>query len=323
MSIVAVYSPSLRDTSIYASIGARASLSNAVTYNGQYTMKLEYFGPYVAVNVPASDTVYFRVSFYITQILTSGLIIHFVANTYNTNVKIYLNQGGILTPALVNLGTNYGYAAHAPIQVNTWYTLEGKIIIDSSAGEITLKLNGQEVFSQSGIDTVSGYDSLTSIKIENDGDETTCNLYLSDIIIADNWVGLGTVYSLVPTGNGAATAWVGDYTAVDEIPPSDADYISTDALTADTRESFTFDDLPANIDTINGVVIIGKSKSTAAGGAEMKSYLRVNTTNYDSSINYLDVNYIWHQNIWVIDPSDSNAWTRAKVNALEIGTVSA
>lgn len=126
-------------------------------------------------------------------------------------------------------------------------------------------------------------------------------------------------YQRLPTGNGADTAWTGDYTAVDETGINDADFIKA-ASVGDT-ETFTFPALPAetNARKLEALVLSGRSRS-AGSIQHIKGISRVGGTNYEEPAMY-DASPTFNAQQWIIpvNPATGNPWTGTEVDGAQFG----
>lgn len=122
------------------------------------------------------------------------------------------------------------------------------------------------------------------------------------------------------TGNGANTAWTGDYTGIDEIVYSDADGISSG--TATQVETYTSSVPTVNGFLVEGVVINARAKCGETGPQNLELCIRTAATNYFSSDHLLTLGYAGYCGIWETDPSTSAAWVTAAAQALEFGVKS-
>jgi len=142
----------------------------------------------------------------------------------------------------------------------------------------------------------------------------------SDMIVAS----ISTIgWRLVPlpiSGAGATSGWTGAYTTVDEIPYSDADFISSSAANdistfATTAPSFTGY-------RVRGVVVTARSKCGAAGPQNLQLALRVAAVNYFSATKAQTTGYGASVNVWETNPATTLAWDSAAMPAIEPGVKS-
>lgn len=125
-----------------------------------------------------------------------------------------------------------------------------------------------------------------------------------------------------PTGNGANTAWVNDYTAVDENVLSRTDNITSD--TADQVETFTAAARTFTGYLVKAVVVNFDALKGITGPQNIQAALRKGGVDYFSSTISLGYGYQGKQAIFETDPSTSAEWTPADAGdaALEFGVKS-
>jgi hypothetical protein len=119
------------------------------------------------------------------------------------------------------------------------------------------------------------------------------------------------------TTAGNDSAWTGNLANL-----SDED--DTTGLTSDTaaqRSSANTVDV-SGTPTIGAVVAMARSQRGATGPANLKQYARISAVNYDGDTHALGLDKTSEPMCWELDPSDSGAWTAAKVNAIELGLLS-
>lgn len=146
------------------------------------------------------------------------------------------------------------------------------------------------------------------------------NTYWSNVICADEpTIGL-FLTGLFPTGNGANTAWTGDYTGIDEPIFTDADGITSDV--ADQIETFTGAAPEVGGHAVRAVAICARAKRGVSGPQNLQLALRVDGANYFSATKALSVGYGGFCGVWETDPSTSAAWVTADAQGVEIGVKS-
>lgn len=209
------------------------------------------------------------------------------------------------------------------IDTNTVYRMELYYYIHDTAGRFWLKLNDATEIDFTG-DTKPG--SETTFNFLNfgyggPGDNGSC--YIDDVIIDDAaFPGATFIQRIGPASAGNSSQWTpstGDnYACVDETPPSDTDYVYTD--TVNHVDTYVPNDLSLTVSNIRCVQVQCRiRRSNMATPVNARPVIRSGGTDYtvaDKPIPYR-VGYI--DQIWALDPADSQPWTAAKVNAIEIG----
>ncbi|MDX0267601.1 hypothetical protein GOC13_07125 [Sinorhizobium meliloti] len=127
---------------------------------------------------------------------------------------------------------------------------------------------------------------------------------------------------LRPNGDGAETAWIGDYTAVDETGYSDTDIIASNV--AGQVETFLFPDLPSGYDThsVTGVVLGMRAQGSGSPG-EIRGVARIGGVDYEQApVSPLQPAWGPHKVVFENNPASSARWTQAQINAAEFGVKS-
>lgn len=148
--------------------------------------------------------------------------------------------------------------------------------------------------------------------------------YVDDFIVDDaNWIGSTSIQSLVPTGAGATTQFDpstgANYECVNEIPPSDTDYVSTNV--PDEIDTYACGNLPGTINSVKAVQVQARCMQEGSP-AVPKIQLVTRPTSTDrvsasKSVQTFAPGMV--SNIWELNPDDSAAWAEADVNGMEIG----
>lgn len=171
----------------------------------------------------------------------------------------------------------------------------------------------------------SGSLNLASIAnigyVDMPGAFSSADQWHSEVIVADeNIIGwrLGTLYL---TGAGTTNTFTsGDYTSVDEVTYSLADYLSSAA--ADQIFLGACNDLDPGSYVIKGVGVAALARTDGSAPTGLQLALRTNATNYFSATKTLGAGFTANQNIWATNPNTATTWTTADIAALQIGVKS-
>lgn len=235
----------------------------------------------------------------------------------NTTTSVLEARLGSLTDTLQDTGT-------ATITNNTTYLIEIRYKPLDSGGVLIVKVDGVEDMNVSG-DTTAGSENVLVLNLGSDtGVADYAYAYFDDVVIdSADWIGNTKIQKIVPSGAGTTTQWDpstgSNYTCVDEIPPSNTDYVSTN--TSDEIDTYAMGDLSGTI----GVVKCVQVEATAAyEGSPTPTHIqlaaRSGSTNYFSADKSPPLTFgkpLFH--IWETDPNTSSAWTESNVNAAEFG----
>lgn len=203
--------------------------------------------------------------------------------------------------SFTNIGSGVSYAA------STAYEIDMHVVLGGS-GSAELFIDRASATSGSASMT-----SLTSFdKAAVRGNNSSCGW--SQVICADVSTVGWKLYTLPPTGNGTGTAFIGDYTAVDEGTLDDADFVESTG--SGDVETFTYTPPTLGSGTVKAVVVSGRVKNSAAENAQL--VIRRSGTNYfTSNLSGLGAGFAPFVNIRETDPATSAAWTQA--NAVAAG----
>jgi len=212
-----------------------------------------------------------------------------------------------------------------------WYYLEFYFYIHDTAGAYEMRVNGDTIVSDSGVDTrYRGYDGWTSILFKSFGNES---IYDDIYISKDGFLGDVKVKSLKPSA-AHTTNWTlfgagSNHEAVDDVPVhptdrtnvwTDTDYVYSD--TATTKDLYEFDDLPSEFSsaTIHLVVLHTVVRTTNPQLMTLKTKCLSNVTEVDAATEKL----MWDEYNLVSallpeNPDISGAWTYSTVNAAKFG----
>jgi len=156
--------------------------------------------------------------------------------------------------------------------------------------------------------------------------------YIDDLAINDtsgavnnSWCGQGGVYPMRPTAAGDHTGMTpstGDnWECVNEIGPSDTDYVSTD--TPDIYDLYATND-PTPDPGVGIVVTVRtfvRAKLATAGAGSIATRIKTEATEYTGSPVALDTTAKYLSTEYQTNPQTGVAWTLDEVKALQIGQV--
>lgn len=247
-----------------------------------------------------------------------------------TNLSLYANADGSFSLYRgTSAGTLLETSATGLISAGVWYYLEFHAIIDNSAGEYEVRVDGVNVMDGTGVDTYNGgtnpevtvvgcsrassdrtfYDDLYIIT----GDGTGVSGFQSEITIEGiKPNGAGNYTQLTPTGS--ATNWQN----VDDIPFSTADYNSSP--TAGQKDTYAYSNLVATTGTILGSVIHFAANKNLAGFKKGRRVIRIGGTDYNGADTpVLSASVRYFSEVLPVSVATAAAWTISEVNGLEAG----
>ena len=257
----------------------------------------------------------------------NGITFMYVYTDGGLSVQLSLQSNSNGSISLMRGGTQLAVTA-AGLLFSTWSYIELRAKIDPSAGVATLKVNGNIEANFSGNTKNTGTsNNVDGIAFTNSG--TLGGVLLDDLYILDatgsapynTYLGDVRVYTMSPSGAGNTTQFTpssgANYTTVDELPYSAADYVSATGPT--TKDTYAMADLPAGVSTIYGVQTNIIAKKTDAGSIAIKPIVRSGGTDYAGATTALPASDATIIDVRSQDPSTSAAWTSAGVNGMEAG----
>lgn len=201
--------------------------------------------------------------------------------------------------------------------------IDVKIIVHASTGEIRIYKDGTEVVTYTGNTSI---DNTNFGRVHFKGQTgATKEMNISQFIAASESTVGWKLATLTATGNGANTAFTGDYTAIDEFPLNVSDYVESD--TTGQVETYTASDIDSAYSTYNIKAVSVASRAANDSGStitDVQFALRTAATNYFSSNAGLtkDGTDYSVQQIWETNPNTTAVWTQSEVNGLEFGVKS-
>jgi hypothetical protein len=296
-------------------------------FSGNYSLVVGSYQTAGHVFSPVS-TLYFAFKFYMTNnpnpqklpgfdcigrnqlwgAITSG-IYYFYRRNYPANTDTLLAQSSKQT-----LGQD------------VWHKLHGKIVISDTVGEVKIYINdvleidfdGNTLGDQSTIDNFYFY--INSM--------TAWSMWYDDVVLDDSdWIGDTRIQGIVPDGVGSAneltpSTVVDNWTCVDEVPPSETDYVGTVNATT-KKDLYTASDIVGPIGDIVSVSLYSRVARWGDTGIVKKMRHVIKTdgeefrgTDVDIPSNAVTVS---KYDLWQENPDTVAPWEEAEVNALEIG----
>jgi hypothetical protein len=215
----------------------------------------------------------------------------------------------------------------------TYHSVELYASVHASAGAVRVRVNGHEVLTLTGQNTLNpttGGDKWTGwyVGLEN----SYGTLDVDDVLIYDDYnngdgvtdfLGDLTAECLVASGVGSNNQWTRNTGAtnvscVDETPP-DGDTTYVEDATVGHLDTYTIAPLARITDGIRCVQVVLTAKKTATGTRAIAGVVRRGTSNYPGPDQYLGTAYGLATAAFPTDPSTSTAWTAGGVAATEIG----
>lgn len=304
-------------------VGSAVAISGSYKYTGNYGAYYQNSSlAYTKKNLNNLDTIYFALKY--NGVTGNRKFLSMGEATINHLNLSLTDAGGKAYVRAYRLTTYLADSQPYYLNYGTWYLVEGWFYIHDTSGRVVMKFNGITVIDFTG-DTRNagtglatlftiGYDSLVAGALQG---------YVDDIVLDDaNWIGDTRIYGLAPDGAGATTQWSpsagSNYACVDEVPESDADYVSVNSN--DQIDTYSLANLGVSPYSIKCVQAQARAQKEGASTPQnIAMVLRQGGTDYPGSDSALETAFRAHGGLWETDPDTASAWTESGVNSLEAG----
>lgn len=297
--------------------------STGLDMDGNYCLDLNNTTEFVEKNITAEDEAYFAFLYRPTR--SSSKQIFGVLNS-TTRILHLWRSGGVIEAH----SGDYTVLAtgSATLVDNTTYLIEVHFKVADTGGRVEVKVDGISDIDFTGDTKPDANTQFNKIRLGYAGSAFTYTYAYFDNFIMDDaaWIGNTNIQAVVPTGAGTTTGWTPsagtNYECVDEKPPSDADYVSINAV--DTTDTYAAGNMVGTIGNVKCVQV--QSRALVDGSptpTNLKLVVRSGATDYLSGDKAVPVAAKSLSHLWETNPADSAAWEEADVNAMEIGVKSA
>jgi hypothetical protein len=242
---------------------------------------------------------------------------------------LFCYNGSFIFALDVYTGTRYWIAlSPTVISINTTYKIELYYKMADSGGRAVLKVDGITKFDFTGDTKPYASTTLNGVRL---GSVPTASgnlmayAYFDNIVLdTSSYPGETTIQVIKPDGAGNSAQWTTsvstpNWQCVDEVPPSDTDYVYTNAV--DQVDTYALGSLVGSISSIKCVQAQTRIiKEGSATPQNINLVLRTNSTNYASSDIAVPTAIAQLCNLWETNPSSTGVpWDVTAVNALEAG----
>jgi len=245
------------------------------------------------------------------------------------------------TSGIITLSTTSGASVNtvgSTLTSGVWQYIEFKVKIHATLGTLEIKHNEVSVASNTGLNTGTTGALVQAIRVES-----TSNLqedYIDDLYLADttsatnnNFLGDSRVSALYPKSNGAVNdfsptpATSDNFEVVNELKSELSvlgaeQYVESGLIGA--RENYVQDTMAERgltPSTIFGVQVVNSTLKTDAGTLRFKNEMTIAGVQFNDGTEVTAVTGAYKMATFIrdTDPSDSAAWTEAKVDAVGSG----
>ena len=249
----------------------------------------------------------------------------------HVQLTVGVNSSGYL---YANVAAGTYTATTLPLSVGTWAYIEGQVVISATAGSVTLRVNGNTVVSETGINTANGGTLTANTLIVAASSFGTPNwtavgliddLYLFDGTGSANTTfpsAIPTVQCLWPNSPGSNAQWTGspyqNFANVNDETP-DGDYTVNQSGTAGQLDTFNHDDLRPDTGTVFAVQHCLTARTATSTSHTVAAAEYVGTTSYVDTAQALAAGYSCLTFPHDTDPATGAAFTIADVNSNQYG----
>lgn len=236
--------------------------------------------------------------------------------------------GGISYFAYPNgVRTLVGSSTPGAIPPNTYSYVEINVVFQPTAtGSVALQINGQPIFSISGIITSATSDSYanTVTFFNNDAGGT---FLIDDFYVCDGTGGVNnsflgdvSVEALLPTDDGSVNQWTPsgaeqNWQLVHNYPINTSNYVYSS--TPGDTDSYTFQNIASGVTVVAVQVVAAAEKDDSNTRLLQVGFGNGTTFAYDETFS-LTSSYIMYPQPFDVDPITETAWTVANVNSGEL-----
>lgn len=222
------------------------------------------------------------------------------------------------------------------VPLSTYLYLELAVTLHSTAGAVTLRVNGATVLALTSVNTQQTANAYAqTLRVGNTGTVATVgNLDFDDLYVCDGsgsaphntFLGDCRVDTLFPTSDGTSQQWTPStpgthYTLVDEAAPNTTDFVSSS--TVGHRDTYGMQDLTAMTGTIYGVQLNLAALKSDAGSRSVKPLLVSGASEALGAATALGTSQTYTRHVQTTDPATGAAWAESAINAMQTGAEAA
>lgn len=248
-------------------------------------------------------------------------------------VGVAVNSAGGLRVWRSGTATSLGESSAGLIDVNKWYYLELKVTSDNSTGSFEARLDGVNVLSASGVDTLNSANPNT---VRLFGRTTASgqtifpeydDFYVLDTTGSPNdFLGPRHIYTIFPTGAGDSTQLTPNtgtnWEAVDE-NGHDTNTTYIESNVENQKDLYQFADLSGTVTDITAAAVYGVVTKTDVSAFDFIGVVKSNGVEEDSAPDLVNPasagTYEGAGGIFITDPDTDAAWTQSGINAAQFG----
>lgn len=200
-------------------------------------------------------------------------------------------------------------------------TIDIHFVCNTASGSVNMYLSGTNRLNSGTVD-LSSITGIKKMKMYGNTISIDGQNAFSQIIMATGETTIGKrLMTFYASGVGASDSWTNNYTAIDELVYSDADFIFAES--ADLVELFAGTTVGSMTGyTVRAVAVTARANTDGTGPANLQLAVRTGSTNYFSSSQALDVAMGAYYAIWETNPNTTIDWTATDISTLQFGVKS-
>jgi hypothetical protein len=248
-----------------------------------------------------------------------------------TQVSIAMDSTGTLYAyrGTAASGTALGNSGGPAITSDSWPHIEAKVLISDTVGTVEVRVNGVVKIKLTSQDTkATAIASYSQVGFGNGTSAGASNHYLKDVIVWDtagsignDFFGTVSVFRATETAdtsfNWTPSTGSTGYPLIDEATPNDADYISA-GTPPPSASKFAMENVPADVTSIKGVVVVGRMRKTDGGDCNVQMALVSGGDTDLGADRPITTAFTYYWDVSELDPDTSAAWTPVGFNAADI-----
>jgi hypothetical protein len=234
------------------------------------------------------------------------------------------NGAGLSSATELGVGTTLLSAA-------TWYYIEVRVFIDSSAGQVEVRVNGVTDINVSGVNTQNqSFNYASVLALMGGNGSNAISKYFDDLYVrtsssgsaeAAGFLGDVKVKPYYPNADGTysgmtCSTGTTHNTLVKETSPNLTDYVYSS--TALTKDSYNFQDA-AETGTIKAVQLSAYCYKVDAGFRGVDVFIKSGATEVYAASQTLSTTPKYATKVFEQDPNTSSDWSQTNFNAAEFG----
>jgi hypothetical protein len=230
--------------------------------------------------------------------------------------------GEVLIRSGNQVGTILGTSATGVIVAGSFCYIEIKSTAHATLGTVEVRVNGQSVLTIINGNTGGSYGAIAFGKQGTNNDSP--GMWWDDLVIWDttgarcnDFLGDRRCFTSFPTADTAEADWapstgVNGYACIDEVPPSDVDYVEA-ATAGDISE---YDKTTVTIDTndVAAAVVFARAAKTDAGVSTFRLGLHSASFVTNSDEIFPGTGYTFYERIFELDPNGNVPWTKTAID---------